>query len=116
MKTKVCQDFINLLEIFNTYFNKNFPERVSDKTLYIQDVKLVRKGLKQLYLSDIEIWINESIHFNTEYVVFHYITKKSEKIKINEILNKDPSKELSPILLSIYKKLCSLDIIKINNF
>lgn len=123
-KTLTHKDFIDLLKFFSKYFNMEIPNKNQSKN--IENITLKRVGMKHIYIPYInskseeeifEIWINESIHYETEYVLFYYEENEDRlsKIRKNYFL-KDLSQELNKKAIHAYELLSSLKIVKIKNF
>lgn len=74
------KDFIKIFEILNNYFKAYINQEDKKQTICLENIKLHQvqsKSLKRIYItrsdSDkvYELWINESPHFNTEYLFFY---------------------------------------------
>ena len=128
-KTLKNKDFVELLKIFNEYFDLHLPNKNQLKKM--EDVTFVREGLKKIYVPYVdsnneketfELWINESIHYDTEYVLFYY---EENEDKLNHLAKnknrktyffKNLSEDLNKEATQAYELLSNLRIIKIKNF
>ena len=116
------KDFVTLFEILNKYFNAYINQADQKKTVFIENIKLYQEHSKSLKKICVpyndqgrfyELWINESPHYNTEYVFFY----NDEKNSPCHYFFKDLEKEIqNSFVLDCYNILLELKAIKFEKF
>ena len=116
------KNFVELFEVLNKYFKKHLNKEDKKQVMFLDNIKLYQvhsKSLKHIYIpynekGDIyELWINESPHYDTEYVFFYY----NENDRQVSYFFKDLEEEIqNSFVLEGYNILSKLSAIKINQF